>query len=86
LFRFARNHQGACDTSDDRARLHSFAKCCESHPFSDQAGLWQLTFYVCRRPESRPSGRRRAVHRPSRAFTFTARGGKARSAAAENVC
>jgi hypothetical protein len=47
---------------------------------------WQITFNVFRRPESRPTGRRRAFHRLSQAFTFTARGGKARSAAAENVC
>jgi hypothetical protein len=65
-------------------------RCGSSVHFADLfpfgPATWHLTFYVFRRPGSRPSGRRRAFHRLSQAFTFTARGGKARSAAAENVC
>jgi hypothetical protein len=70
----------ACRSWDDTARLH------RSQSGLSRKETWPLTFYVFRRPWSRPSGRRRAFHRPSEAFTFTARGGKARSAAAENVC
>jgi hypothetical protein len=43
---------------------------------------------VQRFPKAREptAGRRRAFHRLAQAFTFIACGGKARSAAAENVC
>jgi hypothetical protein len=37
-------------------------------------------------PREPTAGRRRGVHRLSQAFTFTARGGKARSADAGNTC
>jgi hypothetical protein len=55
-------------------------------PICSSVARISVNVYVFRRPGSRPSGRRRAFRRLSPAFTFTARGGKARSAAAENVC
>jgi hypothetical protein len=39
---------------------------CPGTPVRRCFQCWHLTFCVCRRPESRPQGRRRAVHRLSR--------------------
>jgi hypothetical protein len=82
--------QKAEPTALDVATLLSIASCASLNvtmaPFRRWRKFFQLTFNVFRRPESRPTGRRRAFRRLSQAFTFTARGGKARSAAAENVC
>jgi hypothetical protein len=43
--------------------------------------LCRLTFCACRRPESRPTGRRRAVHRLSHETDYLVRGGQRPKAA-----